>query len=211
MTMNAIMIDGWIEGAWTVTWVKPKTRRTDSRFAPSQWETALLCNDVSHWLSASLESAMKTILRVLFALILLYLHLTILVNSFTHLPHWHRGNHKWNRNVDNGFDGHVGEIAAIVHVIFINSTSISLLLSPRYNIKISQCLTFHLTIFIWNSQSWMEISLTKWTTRMSDQSVFTHQVFSFKHCIYSLIWFALRCPFYIMRVFFIRLIKKDRV
>ena len=29
----------------------------DSRFAPSQWETALLCNDVSHWLSASLESA----------------------------------------------------------------------------------------------------------------------------------------------------------
>ena len=26
--------------------------RADSRFAPSQWETALLCNDVSHWLSA---------------------------------------------------------------------------------------------------------------------------------------------------------------
>ena len=31
---------------------------TDSRFAPSQWETALLCNDVSHWLGASLESAL---------------------------------------------------------------------------------------------------------------------------------------------------------
>ena len=30
----------------------------DSRFAPSQWETALLCNDVSLWLSASLESAL---------------------------------------------------------------------------------------------------------------------------------------------------------
>ena len=29
---------------------------TDSRFAPSRWETALLCNDVSHWLGASLES-----------------------------------------------------------------------------------------------------------------------------------------------------------
>ena len=28
----------------------------DSRFAPSQWETALLCNDVSHWLGASIES-----------------------------------------------------------------------------------------------------------------------------------------------------------
>ena len=32
--------------------------RANSRFAPSQWETALLCNDVSHWLDASLESAM---------------------------------------------------------------------------------------------------------------------------------------------------------
>ena len=30
----------------------------DSRFAPSQWETALLCNDVSHWLDASLESVL---------------------------------------------------------------------------------------------------------------------------------------------------------
>ena len=30
-----------------------------SRFAPSQWETALLCNDVSHWLDASLESALE--------------------------------------------------------------------------------------------------------------------------------------------------------
>ena len=32
--------------------------RADSRFAPSQWETALLCNDVSYWLGASLESAL---------------------------------------------------------------------------------------------------------------------------------------------------------
>ena len=32
--------------------------RADSRFASSQWETALLCNDVSHWLCASLESAL---------------------------------------------------------------------------------------------------------------------------------------------------------
>ena len=31
--------------------------RADSRFAPSQWETALLCNDVSRWLGASLKSA----------------------------------------------------------------------------------------------------------------------------------------------------------
>ena len=31
----------------------------DSMFAPSQWETALLCNDVSHWLGASIESALQ--------------------------------------------------------------------------------------------------------------------------------------------------------
>ena len=30
----------------------------DSGLAPSQWETALHCNDVSHWLGASLESAL---------------------------------------------------------------------------------------------------------------------------------------------------------
>ena len=30
--------------------------RADSRFAPSQWETALLCNDVSHWLEVNIES-----------------------------------------------------------------------------------------------------------------------------------------------------------
>ena len=33
-------------------------RWDDSRFAPSRWETALLCNDVSHWLGASLETAL---------------------------------------------------------------------------------------------------------------------------------------------------------
>ena len=32
--------------------------RADSRYAPSQWETVLLCNDVSHWLGANLESAL---------------------------------------------------------------------------------------------------------------------------------------------------------
>ena len=30
--------------------------RSDSKFAPSQWDTVLLCNYVFHWLGASLES-----------------------------------------------------------------------------------------------------------------------------------------------------------
>ena len=40
-------------GIWNV-----KIIRADFRLAPSQWETALLCNDVSHWLGASLELAL---------------------------------------------------------------------------------------------------------------------------------------------------------
>ena len=32
--------------------------RADSRFAPSQWETSLQSNAVSHWLGANLESAL---------------------------------------------------------------------------------------------------------------------------------------------------------
>ena len=32
--------------------------RSVCRFAPSQWETALLCNDVCHWLDVSPESAL---------------------------------------------------------------------------------------------------------------------------------------------------------
>ena len=32
--------------------------RADSRFSPSQWETALLSNDVSNWLGASLKSSL---------------------------------------------------------------------------------------------------------------------------------------------------------
>ena len=52
-------------GCWMTTWViyhklhcmyRPTA---GSRFAPSQWETALLCNDVSHWLGASLDSALQ--------------------------------------------------------------------------------------------------------------------------------------------------------
>ena len=36
--------------------------RADSRFAPSQWETALLCNDVSYWLPGrKLESPLSNV------------------------------------------------------------------------------------------------------------------------------------------------------
>ena len=54
------------------TWVRlsPESTRTNktttkhraySRFAPSQWETSLQSNAISHWLGANLESALKTV------------------------------------------------------------------------------------------------------------------------------------------------------
>ena len=39
----------------------PVADRADSRFGPSQWEMELPCNNVSHWLGASLDSAVADI------------------------------------------------------------------------------------------------------------------------------------------------------
>ena len=39
--------------------------RAGSRLAPSRWEMALLCNDVSHWLGASLEAALGMIWQLI--------------------------------------------------------------------------------------------------------------------------------------------------
>ena len=39
------------------------TCRSDSRFAPSQWETSLLSNAVSHWLVTNLESTLLQVLH----------------------------------------------------------------------------------------------------------------------------------------------------
>ena len=46
--------DNWpCYNATTLYWCS-----ADSTFAPSQWETVLLCNNVSHWLGANLESVL---------------------------------------------------------------------------------------------------------------------------------------------------------
>ena len=46
----------WLKSIWLVT---PK-HMADSRFSPSQWVPLWLCNNVSHWLGANLESTLKT-------------------------------------------------------------------------------------------------------------------------------------------------------
>ena len=45
--------------SYKVTWVDIKNARADSRFATIQWEMGLLCNSVSYWLIANLESALN--------------------------------------------------------------------------------------------------------------------------------------------------------
>ena len=51
----------WGHNVWTRNF-SFGTNRAESRFAPSQWETVLLCNNVSHWVGASLESALIMII-----------------------------------------------------------------------------------------------------------------------------------------------------
>ena len=49
--------DSWIlNRVWSIFMVFDfGIHRADSRLALSQWETVLLCNDISHWLGANLE------------------------------------------------------------------------------------------------------------------------------------------------------------
>ena len=56
---------GWHNKAWLERITTDGWYRADSRFAPNQWETALLCNDVSHCLGASLESVLWYIAKTM--------------------------------------------------------------------------------------------------------------------------------------------------
>ena len=67
--------------------------RAESRFAPNQWETALHCNDVSHWLGASLESALHGYPKVT---------LKVMNDWFTSLLfHIYWPSHAWNKAISN--------------------------------------------------------------------------------------------------------------
>ena len=63
--------------------------RADSRLAPSQWETALQCNAVSHWLGANLESTLSH----------------ICAKAFVHSSHWKPVNLIWKLTHDDIYYG----------------------------------------------------------------------------------------------------------
>ena len=79
-------------------WVKmqymhiPRNIMADSRFPLSQWEAALLCNDVSHWLGANLDSALN--MHTVLVLLLYILHNGQFYSHYLGLFQWQRGNHK---------------------------------------------------------------------------------------------------------------------
>ena len=74
----------WFKPCWTLnslglTWISVLYHRADSRLAPSQWETSLQSNAVSHWLGANIESALDHHLPrpQLLSILTLALHSTI--------------------------------------------------------------------------------------------------------------------------------------
>ena len=69
-----------------------KHYRADSRLAPSQWETALQCNAVSHWPGANLDSALHNVWESVGGPQSIYLHLR---SIFSQLPSMVR-NHLFN-------------------------------------------------------------------------------------------------------------------
>ena len=68
--------------------------RADSRLAPSQWETALFCNAVSHWPGANLESALHSMScsfsSKFYAIFILenIAHIRIRMKKNCVFPHW---------------------------------------------------------------------------------------------------------------------------
>ena len=69
----------WTGGANTKITLEWAYNRADFRFEPSQWETVLLCNDVSHWLGGNIELALVRYTYVTTAPIILHSDRFILV------------------------------------------------------------------------------------------------------------------------------------
>ena len=76
-----VILTAWYNSYATIIIIEAAQCRADPRFATSQWETALLCNDVSHWLGANLESTLTVIADAL---------VLVMVPGYLQLSWWHR-------------------------------------------------------------------------------------------------------------------------
>ena len=76
--------------------------RADSRLAPSQWETSLQSNAVSHWLCTKLEPALhckhasKSHVQLVYYLLLFFLLLLLFFFFLMHMSFWHLYNIVWD-------------------------------------------------------------------------------------------------------------------
>ena len=68
--------------------------KTDSMLAPSQWETSIQSNAVSHWLGANLASALHILLPVTDGYICWWSRCSICLSVGGHMWQWARLSHK---------------------------------------------------------------------------------------------------------------------
>ena len=108
--------------------------RDDSRFALSHWETMLLCNDVSRWLGASLESALYYV-RADFRFAPCQWEMLLLCNASSHwlVASWESALHCVHYSVvsSGDIDGGIDTQQPCIHPIW-NGSSYSHALSHWY-------------------------------------------------------------------------------
>ena len=114
---NSYLEHRWVFTSHSFLWYI----RADSRFAHSQWETALLCNDVSHWLGASLESA----LYIICYLCMPYRYLVVAPKSSFWKQFKKPSNYTWNCRINGDDDNRlVPEIPNWTNAVISNDRSL---------------------------------------------------------------------------------------
>ena len=69
------------------------TAQDQSRYAPSQWEMSLQCNDISHWLSAYLDWSLQSFVVHHFVVVVQSSSWIYVTHLFNSSPHGQNGHH----------------------------------------------------------------------------------------------------------------------
>ena len=114
--------------------------RDRARYAPSQWETSLHCNDVSHWLAAHLDRSMHCISKPLLFTEPLGTHFSeILVKNVTSVI---QQNETWKCRLQSGAILCRPQCCKVV-------TASHDIMFTRYNVMDRQCVPIHVWITRW--------------------------------------------------------------
>ena len=101
--------------------------RADSRLAPSQWETSLQRNSISHWLGANLESALYSITYSMTVIKVEHIDYTWILQMTTHSSPFHTLSPRQNgcHFLDNIFK----------YIFLTKNIWISIKISPQFVLK----------------------------------------------------------------------------